>query len=98
MENQSGQATAHSNDGGREVALAIASVTSQVTVTVDPDNLFTERTFASVGVTINTMAGVKDALKGTLPEIAVKIDQIPTDPNQNVGEVAEFVRLCLLGT
>jgi hypothetical protein len=91
-------------DGGLQVALAIASVTTLVTVdttqdpfVVDPPDLGT-LTFADpkVGMSDQQVGIFKATLKALLPQIAKDIDQLPDNANLVVGEVAEFVRLALL--
>ena len=91
-------------DGRIEVALAIASVSSLVTVdatahpfTTDPDDLF-DHTFNDPGVGINDMqmAAFKANLTRLLPEISSDIANIPENANAPIEKVAEFVRLSLL--
>jgi hypothetical protein len=91
-------------DGRIEVALAIASVSSLVTVdatahpfTTDPDDLF-DHTFTDPGVGINDtqMAAFKANLTHLLPEISSDIANIPENANAPIEKVAEFVRLSLL--
>ncbi len=91
-------------DGRLEVALAIASVTSLVTVdasthpfTTSPDDLF-DLTFddSKVAIDEDQMRIFKTALARLLPTIAADIDQIPENPAESIEKVAEFVRLSLL--
>ena len=91
-------------DGRLEVALAVASCTNLVTVdatthpfTTVPDDLF-DRTFSDpeVGMDDDQMRVFKACLKRLLPTISNDIDQIPENANQQIGQVAEYVRLSLL--
>jgi hypothetical protein len=92
------------SDGSLEVLLAIASVTSLVTVdatttppTVVPENIG-QLTFGdpAVGLTDDGVAIFKANLKQLLSAIADDIDQIPNNANLNIGEVARFVQLSLI--
>jgi len=93
-----------SQDGRLEVALAIASISSLVTVdaskdpfTTDPDDLF-DRTFNDngVGISDDQMASFRANLKRLLPEISDDIDQIPENAALSIEKVAEFVKVSLL--
>jgi hypothetical protein len=90
-------------DGAIQVIMAIASVTTLVTVDTtqdppafDPDDLGT-RTFADprVGLSNEGVAIFKSNLKILLPTIADDIDEIPDNANLNIGDVAKFVQLSL---
>jgi hypothetical protein len=90
------------DDGSIELAMAIASVTSKVTVAlnplrVEPDDLF-ELTFndPTVGISNAQMADVKANLTFLLPEIADDIARIPEDASNEIEDVQEFIRLALL--
>jgi hypothetical protein len=90
-------------DGALQVVIAIASVTTLVTVdaTQDPPVFEPEDlgslTFGDprVGLTDEGVAIFKANLKVLLPRIADDIDQIPDNANLNIGEVARFVQLSL---
>lgn len=91
-------------DGALQVVIAIASVTSLVTVdttqdppAIDPADLGT-LTFGDprVGLTDEGVAIFKANLKILLPQIAADIDQIPDNANLNIGDVAKFVQLSLM--
>jgi hypothetical protein len=91
-------------DGALQVALAIASVTTLVTVdatedpfVVDPEDLGT-LTFGDpkVGMSDEQVAIFKANLKVLLPQISKDIDQIPENASLVIGDVAEFVRVSLL--
>jgi hypothetical protein len=90
-------------DGAIQVVMAIASVTSLVTVDTtqdpalfDPDDLGT-LTFGDprVGLTNEGVAIFKANLKILLPAITDDIDEIPDNANLNIGDVARFVQLSL---
>ena len=90
-------------DGAIQIVIAIASVTTLVTVDTtqdppafEPSNLG-ELTFGdpNVGMTDEGVAIFKANLKILLPEIADDIDQIPDNANLNIGDVARFVQLSL---
>jgi hypothetical protein len=90
-------------DGAIQVVIAIASVTSLVTVDTtqdppafDPPDLGS-LTFGDprVGLTDEGVAIFKANLKILLPQIADDIDQIPDNANLNIGDVARFVQLSL---
>jgi hypothetical protein len=90
-------------DGAIQVVMAIASVTSLVTVDTtqdpplfDPDDLGT-LTFGDprVGLTNEGVAIFKANLKILLPVISDDIDEIPDNANLNIGDVAKFVQLSL---
>ena len=90
-------------DGAIQVVIAIASVTSLVTVDTtqnppvfDPDDLGS-LTFADprVGMTNEGVAIFKANLKILLPKIAGDIAEIPDNANLNIGDVAKFVQLSL---
>jgi hypothetical protein len=90
-------------DGAIQVVMAIASVTSLVTVDTtqdpplfDPDDLGT-LTFGDprVGLTNEGVAIFKANLKILLPAITDDIDEIPDNANLNIGDVAKFVQLSL---
>ena len=90
-------------DGAIQVVIAIASVTSLVTVDTtqnppvfDPDDLGS-LTFADprVGMTKEGGAIFKANLKILLPKIADDIAEIPDNANLNIGDVAKFVQLSL---
>jgi len=91
-------------DGRLEVALAIASVTSLVTVDASthpfmtsPDDLF-DLTFddTKVGLDADQMRIFKAALARLLPQIAADVAQVPENPAESIEKVAEFIRLSLL--
>jgi hypothetical protein len=91
-------------DGSLQVVLAIASVTTRVTVdttkdppVIDPEDLGT-LTFADprVGLTDQQVAIFKSNLKIMLPQISADIDQIPDNASLRIADVAKFVRLSLL--
>jgi len=93
---------ARTDDGSIELAMAIASQTSKVTVAVnplriEPDDLF-ELAFndPAVGITNAQMAKVKANLQFLLPEIASDIARIPEDASNEIEDVQEFIRLALL--
>jgi hypothetical protein len=90
-------------DGAIQVVMAIASVTSLVTVdstqdppAFEPDDLGS-LTFGDprVGLTNEGVAIFKANLKILLPTITDDIDQIPDNANLNIGDVAKFVQLSL---
>jgi hypothetical protein len=90
-------------DGAIQVVIAIASVTTLVTVDTtqdppvfDPDDLGS-LTFGDprVGLTDDGVAIFKANLKNLLPQIVSDIDQIPDNSNLNIGDVARFVQLSL---
>jgi len=88
--------------GALQVIIAIASVTTMVTVktstkppTVVPDDL-SSRTFAEVGLDDDGVAVFKENLKVLLDFIAAEIDKLPDNKNVNIGKVMEFVRLSIL--
>jgi hypothetical protein len=91
-------------DGSLQVVLAIASVTTLVTVdstqnppVISPEDLgmltFND---PAVGMTDEQVAIFKANLAIMLPEIAVDIRRIPDNANQNIGDVAQFVQLALV--
>jgi hypothetical protein len=91
-------------DGSLQVILAIASVTTLVTVdattrppTVDPSNLG-QLTFDDVRVGLSNaqMAIVKANLAMLLPQIASEIAKIPENAGLKIADVAKFVRLSLM--
>lgn len=83
------------------VALAIASVTDLVKVTVEPPSVEPPDLFAltfndhRVGVSNEQMSFFKANLKLALPEAATEIDGIKEDARLNIGEVTDFVRAAL---
>ena len=90
-------------DGAIQVVMAIASVTSLVTVDTtqdppafDPDDLGT-LTFGDprVGLTNEQVAIFKANLKILLPTITDDIDEIPDNADLNIGDVAKFIQLSL---
>jgi hypothetical protein len=90
-------------DGAIQVVMAIASVTSLVTVDTtqdppafDPDDLGT-LTFGDprVGLTNEGVAIFKANLKILLPTIKDDIDEIPDNADLNIGDVAKFIQLSL---
>jgi hypothetical protein len=90
-------------DGALQVIMAIASVTTLVTVDTtqdppafDPEDLGS-LTFADprVGLSNEGVAIFKSNLKILLPTIADDIDEIPDNANLNIGDVAKFVQLSL---
>ncbi len=90
-------------DGSIQVVIAIASVTSLVTVDTtqdppvfDPEDLGA-LTFNDprVGLTDEGVAIFKANLKILLPQIADDIDEIPDNATLNIGDVARFVQLSL---
>lgn len=92
-------------DGSRQVIIAIAMVTNLVTIDltktpplVVPANLGA-LTFKDpkVGMSNGQMPIFKGNLAELLPEIKVDIAQIPDNAGLQIGKVAEFVRLALLG-
>ena len=91
-------------DGSLQMALAIASVTTRVTVdtTQDPPAITPEDlgllTFndPAVGMTDEQVAIFKSNLIILLPDIANDIRQIPDNANQNIGDVAQFIQLALV--
>ena len=96
--------TLTTTDGALQVALAIASVTTLVTVdatqdpfVVDPEDLGS-LTFGDpkVGMSDEQVAIFKGNLKVLLPHISKDIDQIPANASLLIGDVAEFVRVSLL--
>jgi hypothetical protein len=91
-------------DGSLQVILAIASVSSLVTVntstspaTLTPSNLG-QLTFndVNVGLSNTQMAIFKANLTTLLPRIATDIAKIPENAALNIVDVAKFVRLALL--
>jgi hypothetical protein len=90
-------------DGALQVVIAIASVTTLVTVdtTQDPPVFQPEDlgalTFGDprVGLTDAGVAIFKANLKVLLPQIEDDIDQIPDNANLIIGDVARFVQLSL---
>jgi hypothetical protein len=91
-------------DGSVQVLLAIAAVSTLVTVdtstnppTVTPENIGS-LTFGDplVGLADKDMPTFKSNLKCMLRKIAREIDKIPDSASLNIGEVAKFVRLALL--
>jgi hypothetical protein len=96
--------TLATTDGALQVALAIASVTTLVTVdstqdpfVVDPEDLGT-LTFGDpkVGLSDEQVAILKANLKVLLPQISKDIEKIPENASLVIGDVAEFVRVSLL--
>lgn len=92
-------------DGGLQVLLALASVTTLVTIdttttppTVTPANIGL-LTFGdpSIGLTDEGMRIFKANLTILLPQIADDIESIPASAALNIGKVVEFVHLCLMG-
>ena len=92
------------SDGSLQVLLALASVTTLVTVdttteppTVEPEDLGS-LTFGDpqVGLTNDGVAIFKANLKILLPEIEADIDEIPDNADLRIADVAKFVRLSLL--
>jgi hypothetical protein len=90
-------------DGAIQVVMAIASVTTLVTVDTtknppvfEPDDLGS-LTFGDprVGLTNEGVSIFKANLKILLPTIADDIDEIPDNANLNIGDVAKFVQLSL---
>ena len=90
-------------DGAIQVVMAIASVTTLVTVDTtknppvfEPDDLGS-LTFGDprVGLTNEGVSIFKANLKILLPLIADDIDEIPDNANLNIGDVAKFVQLSL---
>jgi len=90
-------------DGAIQIVIAIASVTTLVTVDTtqdppvfDPSDLGS-LTFGDprVGLTDQGVAIFKANLKTLLPQISADIDQIPDNANLNIGDVARFVQLSL---
>ena len=93
-------------DGSLQVLLALASVTTLVTVdattsppTVEPENIGA-LTFGdpAIGLTHDGVAIFKANLKALLPEIATEIDKIPDNANLNIADVARFVQLSLMSS
>jgi hypothetical protein len=88
-------------DGQLQVALAVARVSSLVTVDpsqtpfrTTPDGLFLLAfNDNKVGISDDQMAFFKARLKEFLPEIGATIDGIPEDAAQIVGDVARIVWL-----
>ena len=92
-------------DGSLQVVLAIASVTSLVTIdtstapaTIEPPDLG-QRKFndLKVGMSNTQMAIFKANLTTLLPEIALDVARIPENAALKIADVAKFVRLALLG-
>jgi hypothetical protein len=90
-------------DGAIQVVMAIASVTTLVTVDTtqdppafEPDDLGT-LTFGDprVGLTDEGVAIFKANLKILLPTIADDIDELPDNANLHIGDVAKFIQLSL---
>jgi hypothetical protein len=90
-------------DGALQIVIAIASVTTLVTVDAqqdppvfDPPDLGT-LTFNDprVGMTDEGVAIFKANLKILLPKISDDIDEIPDNANLNIGDIARFVQLSL---
>jgi hypothetical protein len=90
-------------DGAIQVVIAIASVTTLVTVDTtqnppafDPDDLGS-LTFGDprVGLTDEGVAIFKANLRMLLPQIAEDIDRIPDHADLNIGDVAKFIQLSL---
>lgn len=90
-------------DGSIQVVIAIASVTTLVTVDTsrnppafDPDDLGS-LTFGDprVGLTDEGVAIFKANLKMLLPSIGDDIDRLPDNADLNIGEVAKFIQLSL---
>ena len=90
-------------DGAIQIVIAIASVTTLVTVDTsqdppafEPSDLGT-LTFGDprVGMTDQGVAIFKANLKILLPQIADDIDQIPDNASLNIADVARFVQLSL---
>jgi hypothetical protein len=90
-------------DGALQIVIAVASVTTLVTVDTtqqppvfDPPDLGS-LTFGDprVGLSDQGVAIFKANLKILLPQIAGDIDQIPDNANLNIGDVARFVQLSL---
>ena len=90
-------------DGAIQVVMAIASVTTLVTVDTtqdppafEPDDLGT-LTFGDprVGLTDAGVAIFKANLKILLPTIADDIDEIPDNANLKIEDVAKFIQLSL---
>jgi hypothetical protein len=90
-------------DGALQIVIAIASVTTLVTVDTSQDPPVFEPedlgslTFGDprVGLTDPGVAIFKANLKILLPQIADDIDEIPDNANLNIGDVARFVQLSL---
>jgi hypothetical protein len=91
-------------DGSLQVILAIASVTSLVTVdtttappTFEPRDLG-QRTFndVKVGLSNTQMAIFKANLTTLVPQIAADVARIPENAALKIADVAKFVRLALL--
>jgi hypothetical protein len=90
-------------DGAIQIVMAIASVTTLVTVDLtqdppvfDPEDLGS-LTFNDprVGMSDEQMAMFKANLKFLLPQIVDEIDQIPDNANLTIADVARFVQLSL---
>jgi hypothetical protein len=88
--------------GALQVIIAIASVTTTVTVNtkvkppqITPPNL-SSLTFAQVGLDDEGVAVFKHNLKILLDFIATEIDKLPDNKNVNIGKVMEFIRLSIL--
>jgi hypothetical protein len=91
-------------DGRLQVALAIAGISSLVTVDAtknpfqtSPDDLF-DLNFddPSVGISDDQMPAFRANLTVLLPEIASDIAQLRDNASLPIEKVAEFVRLSLL--
>lgn len=104
LSGRSRQARADVGDGSLQIALAIASVTTLVTVdttqsppVITPEDLgmltFND---PAVGMTDEQVAIFKSNLMIMLPEIADDIRQIPDNAHQNIGDVAQFIQLALV--
>ena len=93
-------------DGSLQVILAIASVTTLVTVDttrvpprINPPDLG-QLTFndAKVGLSNSQMAIFKANLSTLLPEIAADVAEIPENAGLKISAVADFIRLALLAS
>ena len=91
-------------DGRLQVALAIAGVSSLVTVDAtkhpfetSPDDLF-DLLFndPTVGLADEQMPALRANLTALLPGIAVDIAQLPDNASLPIEKTAEFIRLSLL--
>ena len=91
---------AQPKDGTFEIALSLAAVSKQITVTLKPFTIRPEdvflKTFANFGIDEGGVDGFKSNLQHLLPKIASSIALLPNDPSNNIGKVAETVRLWLL--
>jgi hypothetical protein len=92
-------------DGALELALAVASLTTLVSVDAtrapfhtQPADLF-DRTFAAVGLDESQMGFLREQLKRLLPSIASDLDansQVLDQSNHRIGDYAQFLKVAML--